>query len=74
MKTIAFYFATPYEGGFMELIGDDGEPLRAETREELMERLDEAKNYLADCEQQGLAVEGNLFLVKEELTAEEITE
>lgn len=65
MKTLrAYYFAKPLEGGYMEVCCDDGEPLRAETRGALMERLDEAKEIAGPP----------LFIVKETITAEEITE
>jgi hypothetical protein len=69
-----YYFAQHNEDGYMGVLGDDAEPLRAPTREELMKRLDEAKNYMEDCRQQGLVVESKLFIVKETITVEEITE
>jgi predicted RNase H-like HicB family nuclease len=64
---ITYCFAYPYEGGYLEFTGEDIEPLRANTREELMERLEEAK-ALWKAHLPG----HKLLIVKEEITIEEI--
>jgi hypothetical protein len=41
---VSYFLGVPYEGGFMGIMGEDGEPLRANIREDLLELVDDVKD------------------------------
>jgi hypothetical protein len=66
LTQVCYYYGVPYDGGFIELVGEDGTPMRDIDPKELKRLwLDEAKKAAAENLR-------NLYFVKETLELEEV--
>lgn len=61
---VSYYYGVPHDGGYIELYGEDGTPMRDSNLDELKRLwLDEAKEA---------ADKNKLYLIKETLEVEEV--